>query len=458
MDTHVYDFSEGAELGGRELLGGKGAGLAEMTNARLPGPARLHDHHRRLQRVHGARRTMPDGLDGRGRGAVGARSRRRRASASATPTTRCSSRCAPGAAFSMPGMMDTVLNLGLNDDSVEGLARADRERALRLRLLPPADPDVRQDRRWTSTATSSRRRCSDLRGARGVAHTTPSSTRRRPRGLVERVQGDRTDGTRAIDFPQDPHEQLALRDRGGLRVLERRRARRTTGECEQIPDDLGTAVNVAQMVFGNKGDDSGTGVAFTRNPSTGEHGLYGDFLANAQGEDVVAGIRIAAAARRDGQRASPSRLRASCSRRMRRSSSTTATCRTSSSRSRTAGCSSCRRGRQAHRDGRAAGSPSTWSRRASSTSDEAVAARRARAARPAPPPAVRPEGRLRGRSPRVSTRHPEPRRGQVVFDADTAEARGRAGERVILVRPETTPDDFHGMIEARGHPDRRAAA
>ena len=195
-----------------------------------------------------------------------------------------------GAPFSMPGMMDTVLNLGLNDESVKGLAKQTEQRALRVRLLPPLRADVRQDR-----ARRSRRpvRGGAARPRRGEGRhaSTPSSSPSDLAGLVETFKGDRARRTRASTSRTTRTEQLGYAIEAVFKSWNGQRAR-DYRRMEGIADDLGTAVNVQTMVFGNKGDDSGTGVAFTRNPSTGESKPYGDFLTNAQGEDVVAGIRI----------------------------------------------------------------------------------------------------------------------------------------------------------------------
>src|SRR5205085_4234069 len=170
-----------------------------------------------------------------------------------------------GAAISMPGMMDSILNVGLSDEAVGGLARSTGNEEF---------------------ARDCYRRLIQMFGetVEGIAHDRfrPDDTVERAREIYQRETGR--------DFPQDAREQL---HRAVAAVFEswntpRAQVYRRTYD---IPDDLGTAVNVVQMVFGNKGDDSGTGVAFTRDPSTGEQGLYGEFLANAQGEDVVAGIR-----------------------------------------------------------------------------------------------------------------------------------------------------------------------
>ena len=193
-----------------------------------------------------------------------------------------------GAKFSMPGMMDTVLNLGPQRQVGGGPGPPDRRRALRLRLLPPLRRHVRAHRARRARARSSTR-CS----TRPRSWPAPTSDAGIPiellRYLVEAYQQivERHTGT---PFPQDPDEQL----RGAIEAVfaswngPRAIAYRVR---ERIAHDLGTAVNVQAMVFGNRDDDSGTGVGFTRDPATGAKGEYGDFLVNAQGEDVVAGIR-----------------------------------------------------------------------------------------------------------------------------------------------------------------------
>src|SRR5262249_36963495 len=192
-----------------------------------------------------------------------------------------------GAAISMPGMMDTILNLGLDDQAVEGLARrTDNPRFARdsYRRLIQMYGEVVEGipaHKFEDALTDSKRKKqvrddtdlddSDLTGLIGTYKT-----------IFEQETGRQ--------FPQDAREQLTRAVRAVFDSCDSPRSqvyRRTYG----IPDDLGTAVNVVQMVFGNKGPHSGTGVAFTRDPSTGEQGLYGEFLADAQGEDVVAGIR-----------------------------------------------------------------------------------------------------------------------------------------------------------------------
>ena len=215
------------------------------------------------------------------RGAGGKRS-------SATPTTRCSCRCASGARESMPGMLDTVLNLGLNDESVEGLAKAtDNERFAwdSYRRFVQMFGNVCRGipgERYEDLIKRAEVRRRRERGRRARRRRTCRTLTERFKELFHEETGE--------EFPQDPQEQLrqaitAVFDSWtGKRAVEYRR-------INHIPDEWGTAVNVQQMVFGNKGDSSCSGVAFSRDEITGEPTPSGDFLPNAQGEDVVSGVR-----------------------------------------------------------------------------------------------------------------------------------------------------------------------
>ena len=243
----------------RELLGGKGANVAEMTRVarRRSRAGRLHDHHRGLRGLH-ARPGAPSPRASTSRSADAlARLEEQPASGSATPRTRCWSRCARGARESMPGMLDTVLNLGLNDASVAGPGAGDRQRALRLGLLPALRADVRQRRaRHPGRALRGRDRGGQARRA-GSKHDTELDVDDAAASSVtafKRIFATQT----GEEFPQDPREQLQPGDPGGVRLLARRPRGRVPA-LNRIPDDWGTAVNVQQMVFGNKGDTVGLG-------------------------------------------------------------------------------------------------------------------------------------------------------------------------------------------------------
>jgi pyruvate, orthophosphate dikinase len=281
---YVFDFDESAERG-KELLGGKGVGLAEMTALGIPVPAGFTittDACRDYLRTE----ELPEGLE--------AEIDEHLASLEGTTGKRFGDAGDPllvsvrsGAAVSMPGMMDTILNLGLNDDAVDGLgARTGNERfALDsyrrlIQMYGEVVDGIDADRFEQALA--------DLkqgRGAKQDVDLSPDDLRQLVATFKELYEQE-TGGS----FPQDAREQLGRAVRAVFDSWDTPRAQ-VYRRAHRIPDDLGTAVNVVQMVFGNKGNRSGTGVAFTRDPSTGEAGLYGEFLANAQGEDVVAGIR-----------------------------------------------------------------------------------------------------------------------------------------------------------------------
>jgi pyruvate,orthophosphate dikinase len=280
----VYDFTEGnRDL--KDLLGGKGANLAEMTNLGLPVPPgfTITTDACRYYLGHG---TTPDGLNGEVSSHLTAleQAMGRRLGDPANPLL-VSVRS--GAKFSMPGMMDTVLNIGLSDASVDALAQQsgnerfawDAYRRL-IQMFGKTVLDINGEHfeHAIDAAKKARGATSDTElDAEDLKKLTATY-----KDLVLRHAGR--------EFPQDPREQMDLAvlavfnswnsDRA---VLYRRQ--------ERIPSDLGTAVSIVAMVFGNLGDDSGTGVAFTRDPGTGAQGVYGDYLQNAQGEDVVAGIR-----------------------------------------------------------------------------------------------------------------------------------------------------------------------
>ena len=284
----IYTFHEG-NASMRALLGGKGAGLAEMTNAGLPVPPGFTITTEACNAYYANQRELPPGLwDDVQAHMTDLEKQTGKGFGDAANPLLVSVRS--GAAFSMPGMMDTVLNLGLNPETVAGLiALTGNERfgydawrrfvAMFGRIvldIPAAafdEPfDALKERRGVKLDTELS--ASDLRE---IAD--------RFREIVQQKTG--------APFPTDPYRQLELAMRAVFDSWFGKRAH-DYREFNKIPHDLGTAVNVVVMVFGNMGADSGTGVAFTRDPSTGEKVLYGEYLTNAQGEDVVAGIRTPA--------------------------------------------------------------------------------------------------------------------------------------------------------------------
>ncbi|HMF83666.1 MAG TPA: PEP/pyruvate-binding domain-containing protein, partial [Acidimicrobiia bacterium] len=282
---YVHAFEEGSKEQ-KYLLGGKGANLAEMTNLGLPVPPGFTITTEACNAYMAGGDRLPDGLMDEVAPALEALEGKmgKRLGDDADPLL-VSVRS--GAPFSMPGMMDTVLNLGLNDRSVGGLAKQtgnerfaydSYRRFVQMfgKIVLDVDGELFEDE------------LEKLRHERGVA-TDPELSAADLAELVETFKGV-VKQEAGVDFPHDPKEQLRYAIEAVFKSWNGKRAR-DYRRFEGIPDDLGTAVNVQAMVFGNKGDDSGTGVAFTRDPATGENQPYGDFLRNAQGEDVVAGIR-----------------------------------------------------------------------------------------------------------------------------------------------------------------------
>ena len=281
---YVFDFDERTE-GGKELLGGKGTGLAEMTGLGIPVPPGFTittDACRAYSRT----KEFPEGLEAEIEEHIAAL-QEKTGKRFGDPADPLLISVRSGAAVSMPGMMDTILNLGLNDEAVSGLAQTtgnDRFAYDSYRRLIQMYCDVVDG----INAASFEDALAGLKRDRGAQQDVDLSADDL-RELVETFKGiyEQEAGS---PFPQDAREQLGRAVRAVFDSWDTPRAQ-VYRRAHHIPDDLGTAVNVVQMVFGNKGERSGTGVAFTRDPSTGEAGLYGEFLANAQGEDVVAGIR-----------------------------------------------------------------------------------------------------------------------------------------------------------------------
>jgi pyruvate,orthophosphate dikinase len=296
---YVYFFGQGKAEGTgaqKELLGGKGAGLAEMTRIGLPVPAGFTITTECCAEYYARDRRWPPGLESQ----VRAYLRRlekvcgRRLGARRDPLL-VSVRS--GAARSMPGMMETILNLGLNDESVEGLAASSGNRRFAL------DAYRRFIMMFGSTARGiERRRFEEAFDHLKDHYSRPRLNRPEHEPVLdtevneEEIQSligtfkDLYRRETGEEFPQKPHDQLV----GAIdAVFSSWMAEKavTYRRVERISDAGGTAVNVVQMVFGNMGEDSGTGVCFTRDPSTGENVFYGDLLINAQGEDVVAGLR-----------------------------------------------------------------------------------------------------------------------------------------------------------------------
>ena len=447
----VYLFAGGKAEGNasmRALLGGKGAGLAEMTNAGLPVPPGFTITTAACNAYFKGGGKLPPGLwDQVERGlATVEQSTKKRLGDPKDPLL-VSVRS--GAAMSMPGMMDTVLNLGLNDQSRQGLATLTKNERFswdayrrfismfgRIVLDIPAEKfdSVLEKKKHAKGAKSD----TDL-GAKDLAALVEEF-----KGIVKRETGK--------PFPTEPHDQLRLAVEAVFGSWFGQRAKDYRKQFK-ISDDLGTACSVVTMVFGNMGDDSGTGVAFTRDPNTGEKKLYGEYLTNAQGEDVVAGIRTPAKIadmKRDMPKAYAEfeKIAQRLEKHYRDAQDLEFTIER--------GKLYMLQTRSAKRTARAAVKMATdMVKEKLITKDEAIkrvdplqveqllvpgfdlaAVERARRA-----------GQYLAKGLNAS---PGAATGRAVFDADRAVALKGQKQLVVLVRPETSPDDFHGMIAATG--------
>jgi pyruvate,orthophosphate dikinase len=438
---YVFDFGEGSG-GGRELLGGKGIGLAEMTQLGVPVPDGFTITTDACRAYLDGGGQVPDGLDAEvDEHVAGLEERTGKRFGDDHDPLLVSVRS--GAAISMPGMMDTILNLGLNDAAVEGLAtstgnaRFALDSYRRLVQMYGEVVDGVDAQRFEQALT-------DLKATRGVSHDV-DLTADDLRELVSTFRSIYEDEI-GSPFPQDPRDQLQRAYRAVFDSWNAPRAQ-VYRRANEIPDDLGTAVSVVQMVFGNRGDSSGTGVCFTRNPSTGERKLYGEFLLNAQGEDVVAGIRTPEPIERM-QELMPAAFEQlvdtldrleSHYRDLQDVEFTVEE-----------GTLFLLQTRSGKRTATAA------LRAAAEMVDEGLISREEAVARIDPGqldqllhPMIDPDAKVDVAAQGLNA-SPGAASGAIVLDADAAEERGRAGEAVILVRWETTPDDIHGLIHASG--------
>jgi pyruvate,orthophosphate dikinase len=456
MSKWVYSFGNGSAEGSaemRDLLGGKGANLAEMAGLDLPVPPGFTITTEVCTAYYGNGRTYPDGLDKQLDDALDAMARVTDKQFGDTGGPLLVS-VRSGARASMPGMMDTVLNLGLNDETVEAVAKASGERfaydSYRRFIQMYGDVVLGVDHHDFESILEIER---EKRGAAQDTDLTADDWKDvvgKYKALVEE----------ALDkpFPQDPREQLW----GAISAVfdSWMTARAVTyRELHDIPADWGTAVNVQAMVFGNMGDSSATGVAFTRNPSTGEKALYGEFLVNAQGEDVVAGIRtpqeLTEAARKASAAKSPSLeslmpeafsefqgIAERLENHYREMQDLEFT---------------IERGKLWMLQTRSGKRTTTaaikiaveMAREGLISEDEAVRRIDPVSLDQLLHPTLDPEAEksviAKGlpASPGAAT-------GEIVFTAEDAEKLGKDGRAVLLVRQETSPEDIHGMVAARG--------
>ncbi len=443
----VYLFEEG-DASMRALLGGKGAGCAEMTRAGLPVPPGFTITTEACNAFYGSGKRFPEGMWEQALAALHTLEIKT-GKRLGVPDNPLLVSVRSGAQFSMPGMMDTVLNLGLNDETVIGLFRLtqnDRfaQDAYRRFIQMYGRIVMGIDGRAFEEKLEDAKR---LLGAQADADLDAAALPEVVAAFKDVVRREK-----GVDFPTDPMEQLRLAIgavfsswMGDRAVVYR--------DANRIPHNLGTAVNVQMMVFGNMGDDSGTGVAFTRNPATGERSLYGDFLVNAQGEDVVAGTRTPMPISSMPQvLPEVSRQFVEIADRLERSYRDVQDVEFTVER----GQLYMLQTRTAQRTGPAAVRIAVeMVREGLITADVAltrvqpdhvVQCLLPRFDPKAKEDAIR-DGRLLAEGISAS---PGAAYGQAVFDADRADQLGNAGEKVILARPETSPDDVHGMIPAQG--------
>jgi len=437
---YVYAFEEGrADM--KFLLGGKGANLCEMTNLGLPVPPGFTISTDACGYYSAAGR-YPEGLNGEvDRYLADLEAKTGKNLGNNDDPLLVSVRS--GAAFSMPGMMDTVLNLGLNDESIKGLIKQtgnDRfaydsyRRFIQMfgKVVLKVEGQLFEDA------------INALKAKRGVTQDV-ELTAEDLRELILTFK-DITKREAGIDFPQEPRKQLDFAVKAVFESWNNKRAR-DYRNLYKISDDLGTAVNIQTMVFGNKGDTSGTGVAFTRDPATGEKVHYGDYLTNAQGEDVVAGIRntepIANLSNELPEAGHElERVLEVLERHFRDMCDTEFTIEQ--------GKLYMLQTRVGKRTAAAA------LRIAVDMVGEGMINREEAVSRIEPAqldqllhPRFDPDAKIEPIAKGLNA-SPGAAVGKVVFDADTAEEMGKDGEKVILTRWETTPDDLHGMIAAQG--------
>jgi pyruvate,orthophosphate dikinase len=443
----VYLFSEGnAKM--RELLGGKGAGVSEMTNAGLPVPPGFTITTEACNAYYDHNKQFADGVWEQTKAALKVVEKQTGKSFGALENPLLVS-VRSGAKFSMPGMMDTVLNLGINDETVQGLVALTGDERFAYdayrRFIQMFSKIVLDTNPADFEAVLERYK--ELSGVKTDAEIPADELKKLVvefKQIAERQSGE--------PFPTDVYQQLHKAIEAVFSSWNNKRAF-DYRNFNKIPHTLGTAVNVQSMVFGNMGSDSGTGVAFTRNPSTGEKKLYGEYLLNAQGEDVVAGIRTPSQISRL-QEDLPQVFQQfqEIAQRLEQHYRDMQDLEFTVER----GHLYMLQTRSAKRNAQAAVKVAVdMVEEGLITPEEAIKrvepsqvyqlllprfddAEKMRAEQ---------EGRLLAKGLNAS---PGAAYGKAIFDADRAEVLGKAGTPVVLVRPETSPDDVHGMLVAKG--------
>ncbi len=448
MKKYVYFFANGKADGNarmKDILGGKGAGLAEMTNLGVPVPPGFTISTEVCKYYYDHGRTYPEGLKEQVEEAMH-KLEEVSGKRFGDPSNPLLVSVRSGAAISMPGMMDTVLNLGLNDETVEGLAKlTNNERfaydAYRRFLQMFGDIVMNIDRHKFEKELE---KMKEEKGYKLDTDLTADDLKELVKKFKEIYKEE------GKEFPQDPWKQLwaAIDAVFGSWMNERAVTYR---KIHGIKEDelLGTAVNVVMMVFGNMGEDSGTGVAFTRNPNTGEKKPYGEFLPNAQGEDVVAGIRTPLKLEELKNRMSEvyeqlMDVMQKLERHYRDMQDIEFTVEK--------GKLYILQTRSGKRTARAAIKIAVdMVKEGLITKEEAILRVEPKHVETVLHPTFDPEEKAKAKviakglpaSPGAAT-------GKAVFDAKTAEEWKKNGEKVILVRPETSPEDVGGMNAAEG--------
>ena len=443
----VWLFEEG-DASMRELLGGKGAGLAEMTRVGLPVPPGFTITTVVCNAYLNRGKTFPSGLMNEVRRAL-VTVERKMGKRFGDPKNPLLVSVRSGAKFSMPGMMDTVLNLGLNPETIRGLAALTgnerfAEDAYRrfVQMFGKIVLDVPGEK-FEHLIEQHKQRV----GAKLDTDLSAADLRTLSARFKDLIQQETN-----VTFPIDPWEQLEMAIRAvfdswdGKRAVDYR-------NFNKIPHDLGTAVNVQTMVFGNMGADSATGVAFTRNPATGDKGLYGEYLPNAQGEDVVAGTRTPhPISRMQSEMPAVYKQFLKVAQMLERHYKDIQDLEFTVER----GKLWMLQTRSGKRTAQAAVKAAVdMARERLITKDEALLRVEPEQIYqlllprfdPGDKSAAEREGKLLARGLNAS---PGAATGSAVFDPDTAAELGANGQAVILVRPETNPDDVHGMLAARG--------
>ncbi|HMM20568.1 MAG TPA: pyruvate, phosphate dikinase [Selenomonadales bacterium] len=441
MAKYVYLFQEGkADM--RALLGGKGANLAEMSNIGLPVPPGMTITTEACREYYRQSRQIPSGLMEEVYASL-AFVEKKAGKKFGDPANPLLVSVRSGAMFSMPGMMDTILNLGLNEETAKGVAANTGNLrfaydAYRRFIQMFSDVVLEIPKHEFEDILESQKHRQKVTYDQELSPESLRTVIDRYKDLVRTKLGR--------SFPEDPREQLQMAVEAVFRSWNNDRAI-IYRNLNKISHDIGTAVNIQSMVFGNMGNDSGTGVAFTRNPSTGEKALYGEYLINAQGEDVVAGIRtpqpiaklaeempevykqfVATAQRLETHYKNMQDIEFTIERGTLYLLQTRNGKRTAQAGIKIA-YDMVQEGLIGKREATLMVEPAQLDKLLHRQIDSQAKMNVIAKGLPASPGAAS---------------------GKAVFDADDAERLAKAGQKVLLIRTETTPDDIHGMVAAQG--------